>query len=128
MGCQEEGQAQSGLQLEPDDEQAEEDVQDVTLVQEGRAPPPIPPTAPLGEPSGPPQMMSQELIQGLAEATSRVAFGATISGQARAPQTIPQGTARSMGPPLSMLRHRSRTPKAPTPKQTPRASPYPPRP
>ena len=34
---------------------------------------------PLG-PLGPPQVMSQELIRGLAEATSNVAFGKTLSG------------------------------------------------
>ena len=129
MGRQEEGQVQGGLQLDADDRQANNDVQDVTPVQEGGgAPLPIPPMAPLGEPSGPPQMMSQELIQGLAKATSRVAIGATISSQAKTQQTTPWGAAGSMGPSLSTLRHCSRTPKAPKPKQTPRASPYPPRP
>ena len=53
---------------------------------------------PLG-PSGPPQVMSQELIRGLAEATSNMAFGQTLLGQGST--ASPQGASRSTGPPPS---------------------------
>ena len=52
---------------------------------------------PLG-PLGPPQVMSQELIQGLAEATSNVAFGQMLLGQGST--AGPRGASRSTGPPL----------------------------
>ena len=52
---------------------------------------------PLG-PSGPPQVMSQELIRGLAEVTSNVAFGQMLSGQDST--AGPWGASRSTGPPL----------------------------
>ena len=49
-------------------------------------------------PLGPPQVMSQELIRGLVEAISNIAFGQTLSGQGST--AGPQGASRSTGPPL----------------------------
>ena len=61
-----------------------------------------PPVPPIGNPPSPPsQMMSKALICGLAEATSNIAFGSTISGQGTTPP--PQGAVKSTGLPLHTL-------------------------
>ena len=77
---------------------------------------------PLG-PSGLSQVMSQELIWGLAEATSNVAFGQMLLGQGST--AGPRGASRSTGPPLPLPPSLNKGKGKGKGKGT-RVSPYPP--
>ena len=89
--------AKSGADVEDVlEQQPEEQLLDLD---QGEDRPPVPLIG--NPPSPPPQMMSKALIHGLAEATSNIIFGSTISGQGTTP--APRGAARSTGPPLHTL-------------------------